>query len=277
MNNRKNRAFENEMNIVDDQWVPVNFIDWEIASKRVLWILKDRWYADAVRSKAIWWELDASQIEIKNKGPHTALDSAIDELSEYMYGVLHVVGELGYAIHDKPYVEKNYTSVHSWLEPHYGKIHDLLLSQWNAVRKGTNITWLHYHREADAWFEEYKRLSNRVHKLLKEWNYKALSLSHERHEDYVTVVEGLQQSWYIKGDYYPRIFSDTDDAPSLVLDQNGKPFDNCMYVQIKQPWDAYTWELRFADWASTIEWLSSQAYEIDRFYEETIATHEVYR
>ncbi len=246
MNNQK-IAFENEFIIVDNNNIPVNKIWWTKASVRILDILADRWHKKILENKSIWWELDACQIEIKNPLPHNSIESAQDELCELMSHVDWVVRNLWYRFSDGPVPSQKYTPIHSWLETHYPKIHDMLMKLWENVRKWTNIAGLHMHAQVDESFEKFAKVSNYVRDLLMKNNLGEILLSPERHSHYVWVVTWLQACWFMKWNYMPLWFKEWSDIKNSVLDKDWLPIFNYRYVQVKKPSNKYTTEIRTAD------------------------------
>lgn len=80
-------AFENEMIIVDQNDIPVNFIDKKYTSQATLDVLRQTKYKKFVKNKSISPELDACQIEIKNSQPHHSFSDATDEIHYLFHAV----------------------------------------------------------------------------------------------------------------------------------------------------------------------------------------------
>lgn len=259
-----NIAFENEIILVDAQWKPVNFVGNQKCSAVILETLQDMGYQKEYTNGSIAWELDASQIEIKNAQPHKYLATAQEELVRLFGAVRNAANEHGLYISDNVVPNQDYIPEHSWLKDRYSKIHDMLMDLWIDVRKWTNIAWLHVHFQEDESFVNHRLISNYFHELFAQWKYSDMLMSGQRHMMYAKVVDALLTLKFVQTNYMPLLFTN-DNIRSQIIDEKGDLIFNYRYVQVKKPGNKYTTEVRTPDAATNenaIVDITSRIYDI---------------
>lgn len=248
---KPNIAFENELIIVDEKWIPAYLYEWQKTSDLILKIIWEK-YPKYINSWCIAPELDSCQIEIKNNWPQTCLENAQDQLMDLFDTTIETVHKLWLKIWISPVPLQDFTPIYSDKCERYKFIHEKLLSHWLDTRKATNISWLHMHIDINS-LKQHALISNEIAKYFGKNEFKKLWMSQERHQMYIKVVECLIGLWFVSSWYLPMIFQSFENLEKQLLDPNGDPIFNYSYVRLKKfkSWN-FTSEIRTSDWAANI-------------------------
>lgn len=242
----ENIAFENEIIVVDENWIPQNKINWESCSEVVIENIKKR----VPHIISSWWitkELDASQIEMKNIWPKRTLEEAQEELL-YLFWLVRdtITQEYWLFISQSVVPNQDFTpEVSTWIE-RYKQIHEILLKVWLDYRRATNIAWMHINVDTDL--EGYFRLNSLVYDLLVSRDFETLWISIERLKAYMKAIDWINLWLWAKLNAMWRKFKTLDEMKAEILDENWEPKFDYWFTRLKKSWIQYIWELRSVDW-----------------------------
>lgn len=255
-------AFENEIIIVNSDWIPQNYINWKLASQVVIDTIQKK------ISKLItqWWitvELDACQIEMRNMWPKDTLQHAQDELS-FLFEVVESTlrDDFGLQISQSVVPCQDF-------DPHcsnwerYCMIHKALLSLWQDYRKATNIAWIHIN--VDSTLQEYFHINNFVHIIFADKNYWKLWISPNRLYHYQKAVNWVNQSLGMNLNSTTMFFDSVDEMKNKILDECWTPKFDYWLTRLKKLWNQYVAEIRsFDGWVNIDDLIckTSKAYKL---------------
>lgn len=207
--------FEQEINIWNDDNVPVNYISGQIASKHILDILsqnkKYKKLKNTHQEDIAKPELDASQIEIHNPLSYQTLEQAQEELYECFLLVESIIKSEWYRVVDSVVPNQDFDPVISGAKKHYVTIHNMLLKYGMKARKATNITGTHMTFTAGDDRKNHITVSNKVRDLLLQWNMDALLCTTKRLQEYKRVVDVLSQEGLVSWSYVPHFLWDESE------------------------------------------------------------------
>lgn len=264
--NMKKIAFENEMIIVNENQIPQNLINWEIASKVVIERIK-KIVPEIINQ---WWidqELDACQIEIRNMWPKDNLTEAQDELIKLFEITQNTLkNEFWLQVSKIVVPNQNFIPVPSRKIERYETIHKALL--WVSVshRKATNIAGLHLN--IDSILSEHLNINNQIFELFHNWDLDTLWMTKERFEMYKKTVEWVNISMDMNLKVLPKYFGSLNDMKSDLLDENWEPKFDYNFIRLKKIKKQFISELRTFDWWVTEKDLlekTKKAYELIDF------------
>ncbi len=248
---KTNIAFENEMIIVNEAWIPQNYINWKIASKVVIDTIKlivpeiiEKWWIDQ--------ELDACQIEIRNIWPKESLEEAQSELVNF-FGITNKIlkNEFWLQFSENVVPNQNFEPIHSDKIDRYAEIHDALSWVWIEYRKATNIAWLHLNM--DSTLEDHLLLCRWVHAYFIKNLLQRVWMWADRFQFYKKTIEGINASLNKNIKVIPYNFRDLNEMKIWLLDANGEPFFDYNLLRLKKIKNQYISELRTFDW-----WVNEQ-------------------
>lgn len=242
-------AFENEIIIVNEKWIPQNYIDWKLASQAVIDTIQMK------LSKLIsqWWitvELDACQIEMRNMWPKDSLQQAQDELV-FLFDVVESTLRDDFGLH----ISQNVVPCQDF-DPQcstwdrYCLIHNALLSLWKDYRKATNIAWIHLN--IDSTLHEYFHINNFIHWIFEDNNFWKLWISSHRLDQYQKAVNWVNQSLGMNLNSTTVYFDSLDEMQDTILDETWTPKFDYWLTRLKKLWNQYVAEIRsFDGWVNT--------------------------
>ena len=233
--------FENEMRFHDKNRKIVQLFDWKPLSKQI--IDKIYSYNDNIKKLIIDWdkkidyELDCTQIEIRNVWWHDTLESAQEDLVNSFWIVKRFAKEefgLDVSNHVGTVKDHNYKAIHSWAKPKYETIHNNLLGISQKTRNSTDVVGLHFSISDNENFKRLIVISKAYNQLLNTLQFDEMMMDKDRFESYVRVVEWLQKLWYTKHSYIPKILVDTNDVLLKCFNWNEADFS---YEFIRLKWN----------------------------------------
>ncbi|MEF2175541.1 MAG: hypothetical protein V3575_03650 [Candidatus Absconditabacteria bacterium] len=237
-------AFENEIIIVDNQGIPQNYINGQLASQTVIDVIQKK-VSHLISQGGIAVELDACQIEMRNMGPKDSLQQAQDELVELFQVVESTLrDDFGLYISQSVVPSQDYDPQCSNVD-RYCLIHNALLSLGHDYRKATNIAGIHIN--IDSTLQEYFHINNFVHGLYFENDYQKLGISSNRLYQYQKAVNGVNQSLGMNLNPTTVLFDSLDQMQNTILDEAGEPKFDYGFTRLKRLGNQYVAEIRTFD------------------------------
>ncbi len=254
-------GFELEVNIVDGNNNVVNYIEDEIASKKVLDVLNaSRPYQKLIHKawgKIVKPELDASQLELYNSVPKTCMSTLQDELAEAFHLVQKVVNGFGYFISPQVVPPQDFTPIHSGALDRYQFIHDSLMSVSLSHRKSTNITWTHINMLAWDDFRNHIAVTKFAREKILAKDWASIGGTTDRINHYIHVVSALETLDFVKHGYVPHQILNAEDVMSKQINWEGSAIFSYEMVRLKSlenEWfKLYLSELRTVDGPTSFE------------------------
>ncbi len=262
---------EMEFIVVDQNNRPVNFIDGQETSKKIISVLEQK-TPDMVKDGLIQQEFDACQIEIVNSTPQK-LEEAIREIIHLYLEVEKVVNMLWYRLLDWWVPNQDFQPVCSLSKPYYKNIEESLNKYSQSARKATNIAWIHFHIDSDKEFKRFIIISNYIRNIILEKKFDSIFMSEARYLKMTEVVLSLIETWFIKvlnsfsENVLPYCFSSTEEVEEKVF-HNQEIIRSYNLVWIKKPSKQFTVEVRVPD---TVIWEQKIKNVIKNFWEQILS------
>lgn len=240
----KKIAFENEIIVVDQNWIPQNYIDSEITSEKIIEIVR-RKIPEVI---VFWWiskELDACQIELRNMWPKNSLMEAQDELL-YLFDIIEDVirNDFWLLISQNVVPKQDYIPMHSWLE-RYKTIQWALMQLGIEYWRSTNIAWLHLN--VDSNLEDHFIINNWIELLFRNKDIQKMWISKERLQMYLMAVSWVNNWLWMTLSSVPKNYSSVKQMKWEILDSEGNPLFDYWFTRLKKYWSTYVSEVRTSD------------------------------